>query len=275
MPRWFLIFGLVVRAYNVPSIKKNRFLKRKFFVTVSKLGTTARTTDVRVQGQIAKWNQKLDALYVFPVYFLFWWLILPFSLVQPSSHLTICLYAKRSAHPDILIGIHEMPIPLASQIGSFFVENIFLFNQLNVSRADLPCVLGNGIGGTARSTQSVTLYITVNITPPSLHNSPVVRDDSPVEEATIPGRIQSPVPEHALPLSPYKPVETGNTMPQSREDASRASTEDPHLALLRADESMKRVVPIDGSNTWEKAIGRIKWVMDTLGPIAEVRVILF
>src|SRR6267154_2938248 len=47
------------------------------------------------------------------------WLKVPFSLVRHSSHLTLCLYAKRSAHPDILIGTHEMPIPLTSQSGSF------------------------------------------------------------------------------------------------------------------------------------------------------------
>ena len=47
------------------------------------------------------------------------WLKLLFSLVRLSSHLTLSLYAKRSAHPDILIGIHEMPIPLTSQSGSF------------------------------------------------------------------------------------------------------------------------------------------------------------
>ena len=64
-------------------------------------------------------------------------------------------------------------------------------------------------------------------------------------------------------------------MPQSLEEMLPTNTEDPHLALLRADEAMKRIVPIDGSNTWEKAVGRIKWVMDTLGPIAEVRVIPF
>src|SRR6266849_9224116 len=47
------------------------------------------------------------------------WLKAPFSLVQPSSHLTLGLYAKRLTHPDILIGTHEMPIPLTSQSGSF------------------------------------------------------------------------------------------------------------------------------------------------------------
>ena len=45
---------------------------------------------------------------------------LPFS--QPSSHLTLRLYARRSAHPDILIGTYEMPVSLASQSGSFCRE---------------------------------------------------------------------------------------------------------------------------------------------------------
>jgi hypothetical protein len=159
-----------------------------------------------------------------------------------------------------------------------FVENYFLFNQLNVPRADIPCVLGNGVGGAARSAQSVTLYITVNVIPPNLHNSPpsipTVDHDS-IAEATIPRRIQFPVPEHVSPLSHHQPVGTSKTTPQSQEDVSHASIKDPHLALLLADESMKRIVPIDGSNTWEKAVGRIKWVMDTLGPIAGVRVIPF
>jgi hypothetical protein len=48
-----------------------------------------------------------------------------------------------------------------------------------------------------------------------------------------------------------------------------------HLALDRADEAVNRIVPIERSNTWEGAVGRIKWVMDTLGPIAEVSVLPF
>ncbi len=57
-----LIFCLVLRAVNVPSIKKYSFFKRKLFVTVSNPEITAKTTDVRVEGQIANWNQNLDAL---------------------------------------------------------------------------------------------------------------------------------------------------------------------------------------------------------------------
>jgi hypothetical protein len=146
-----------------------------------------------------------------------------------------------------------------------FVENSLSFYQLNISRADIPCVLENDVEEAARSTQPVTLYITLNITPPNLCNSPpcipTEDDDSPAEEATIPSHHQS--------------VETGDTMPQSREEISPTSTMNPRLALHRAGEAVNRVVPIDGSNTWEKAVGRMKWVMDTLGPIAEVRVMLF
>ncbi len=151
---------------------------------------------------------------------------------------------------------------------------------MNVSLADIPCVLENDVGEAARSTQPVTLYIAVNITPPNLYNTPpsipTEGDDSPAEEATIPGgipgRIRFPAPEHALPLSHHQPVETGNTTPQNREEVSPTSTKNPRFPLDRADEAMKR---IDRSNTWERAVGRIKWVMDTLGPIAEVRVMPF
>ena len=146
---------------------------------------------------------------------------------------------------------------------------------MTISRADIPCVLEKGVGGAARSTQPVTLYITVNVTPPNPHPVPTEGDNSFATEATIQGRIQFPTPEHFLPLPYHQPVETGNIMPQSLEEVSPISTENPRLALDRADEAMNRIVPIDGSNTWEGAVGRIEWVMDTLSPIAEVRVTPF
>jgi hypothetical protein len=161
-----------------------------------------------------------------------------------------------------------------------FVGNSLSFHQLNVSRADIPCVLGNnGVRGAARSTQPVTLHLTINIIPPNLNNNPpsipTGDDDSPAQEATIPGGIQSPALEPLLPASHHQRVETGSTMPQSQEEVSSTSTRHHPLALDRADEAMKRIVPIDRSNTWQGAVGRIKWVMDALGPIAEVRLIPF
>jgi hypothetical protein len=156
-----------------------------------------------------------------------------------------------------------------------FVEHFLSFNQVNVSRADIPCVLENDVAEAARSTQPVTLYITVNITPPTLYNSPpsipTAVDGPPAEETPIRGRIRPSSPEHPLPLSHHKPVESGNNKPQSREEAPSTSTED-RSALDRADHAIKQM---DRLNTLKGAVGRIKWVMDTLRPIAEVRVIPF
>ena len=160
-----------------------------------------------------------------------------------------------------------------------FVENSHSINHLNISRADIPCALETDHGEAARSTQPVTLYITMNITPPNLYNrSPSVPTEdggSHAEEATIPGPIQLSAPEHLLPLSNHQPVENDNTVLQSREEVSPASTENPRPALDRTDEAMKRIVPIDRSKTWERAVGRMKWVMDTLSPVAGVRVMPF
>ena len=154
-----------------------------------------------------------------------------------------------------------------------FVENSLSFGQLNISRADIPCVLDNSGQEAGRSTRPVTLYITINITPPNLYRSPQsipTEDyDSLAEEAT------SPAPEHLLPPSHHQRIETENTAPQSRQEVSPTSTTNPCSALNSADEALNRVVPIDRSNTWERALARIKWVMDTLRPIAEVRVIPF
>ena len=168
-----------------------------------------------------------------------------------------------------------MRIPLSSQSGSFYSESP-LFNRLNISGADIPCVLENDVGETARSTQQVTIYIMVNIKPPTLYSSPssvpTEDDGSPAEAAPMPGRVQSPTPEHPLPLPLHQLVESGNTKPHSREEVSGGSTKDLRLALDQADQAIKR---IDRSNTWQGAVGRVKWVMDTLSPIAEVRMIPF
>jgi hypothetical protein len=140
----------------------------------------------------------------------------------------------------------------------------------------MTCVLGNGVGGAARSTQPVTLHIRVNITPPTLYNSPpsipTADGSSPAEEAPIAGRIQPPSPEHPLALSHHQPVEVGNNK-QSREEAPSTSTKDPRSALDRADHAMKHMDRLDSA--LKGAIGRVKWVMDALSPIAEVRVIPF
>ena len=124
--------------------------------------------------------------------------------------------------------------------------------------------------------QPVTLYIAVNVISPTLCHSPptIPTEDggSPAKEAPIPRPIQSPSPEHFLSLSHHRPVEAGNNKLQCREEAPPTSTKDLRLVLDQVNQAMER---IDRSNTWQGAVGRIKWVMDTLSPIAEVRAISF
>ena len=57
-------------------------------------------------------------------------------------------------------------------------------------------------------------------------------------------------------------------MPQDQGETSL--TEKAQIGLNHADEPEKL---IDQSDTWEGVIGRIKWLMDTLSPVAGVCVI--
>ena len=153
---------------------------------------------------------------------------------------------------------------------------------LNILHVDFPFALSNGDGEAGQSMQPITLYLTITVSADmasriSPNNPPKILiggDDSPAEEATKPSMspdsgspIQSTAPEPLLPLPDRFSVEIG--VPTSHSQAEVSPTEDPVIALRRADEAMR---PIDRSNTWEMAVGRIKWVMDTLSPIAEVRV---
>ncbi len=85
------------------------------------------------------------------------------------------------------------------------------------------------------------------------------------------GPIRSPAPEPLLP-SPdplSESVEGGTSIAHGR--AKTSPTEKALSALRRADEAKKPI----RKNTWKGTVGRIKWVMDTVSPIAGVRAISF
>ena len=121
--------------------------------------------------------------------------------------------------------------------------------------------------------------MSTNIPPPIVpnnpHEIPTKGDDTPAEEATkasiVPdsgGPIQSTAPETLLPSPDPFSVEAGTPMAHGQPETSL--TEKTLTNLRRADEAMK---PIDRKNKWKGAVSRIKWVMDTVRPIAEVRAI--
>ncbi|KAH9025300.1 hypothetical protein EDB85DRAFT_2277325, partial [Lactarius pseudohatsudake] len=120
-----------------------------FFVTVANQAIEKKTPSVPAKRRTARWGESLGAF-----------------ILQPSTPLILCLYAERFARGDILIGAHEM-IPVESQIDASFV-------------------LTNRDG---RAGESVTLYLTVIVTPNTTSgtilpiNAPIIQsntiDDSP------------------------------------------------------------------------------------------------
>jgi C2 domain len=98
----------VVRAHDLPRLKNPVGKKRKFFVTVSNGTTTKRTVAIRSEGQAVHWNETLGALWVHaPLYSVT--LTQDCCSAYPSSHLTLCIYAKKSIGKDIFAGTLEIP----------------------------------------------------------------------------------------------------------------------------------------------------------------------
>ncbi len=79
------------------------------------------------------------------------------------------------------------------------------------------------------------------------------------------GPSQSFASEHLLP--PPDPVSVEAGAPMAHGQAKTSPTEKALIALRRADEAK----PIDRKNRWKGVVSRIKWVMDAVSPIAEVR----
>ncbi|KAH9054315.1 hypothetical protein EDB87DRAFT_1825201 [Lactarius vividus] len=239
----------VLRARNVPLSKTTLGRKREYFVTITceattkktKKQTMKRTKGAQIDEQTVAWNQRLD----------------PF-LVQPSSRIILHLYAKKLTKSDIPIGMHEMTLPVESPI------------NISVALGD-----GNGQGG--QSTPPVTLDLMVTLSahgtsPSDPHIIPTERDDTAAEDLLTPtmtadfgGLDRSSAPGYLTHSPDRLPVESSTLMPQGQGETSLV--EKPQIDLVRVDQ-VEEV--IDRSNTWEGAVGRIKWVMDTLSPVAEM-----
>ncbi|KAI9433078.1 hypothetical protein BJY52DRAFT_1422825, partial [Lactarius psammicola] len=235
----------VLRAQNVPHIKKRFGLKRRCFVTVANRATIKKTESVQVDGPTVHWNQKLGA----------------FS-TQQFSHLILCLYEKRFTRPDVVIGTHEISIPVESQ-------------------TDVPFSLTNADGRAGQSIQPVTLWLTVVVSPDTTSylvlpiNATNPRPtELPPSEATNPSWAQdstnttrSAVTIDSKTLSyptDRLPNEMSTPMPPPAD--RRAGMSPAENTLHDADEA---ITTINLSNTWEGALERIKWVMDTVSSVAE------
>jgi hypothetical protein len=143
---------------------------------------------------------------------------------------------------------------------------------------EVPFVLSNFDGPAGRPVQSVTLYLTIDV---SATSHPILPGILPInttnaiatmEQATRPNVAQDSIkttpsvvataPESLSPPTDHVPIETSILTPPVQASMSAEN------ALRDADEATKA---INLTSTWEGAVARIKWVMDTVSPVAGVR----
>src|SRR6266702_1977268 len=151
---------------------------------------------------------------------------------------------------------------------------------------EVPFVLSNGDGQAGQSDQPAILYLTIAVSAkatshPILPINPTNAiatkvDASPMEQATKPTMAQDSVettpfvvataPEHLSTPTEHTPIETSIPIPPVPD--VRAAMSPVEKALRDAEEATEA---INLPSTWEGAVARIKWVMDTVSPVAEVR----
>ncbi|KAF8262865.1 hypothetical protein EI94DRAFT_1704432 [Lactarius quietus] len=225
----------VLRAHDVPRIKN--LFGLKLFVTVTNQATKKKTSSVAAEGSTVQWNENLDAF-----------------IVQPTSRFVLHLYAERFARRDVLIGTHEM-IPLESQ-------------------TDVPFILVNGNRRAGQSNQPVTLYLTVSVSPTTTSDLilPIEAtniqstevQESPAKEAKSSITRDYTTTTRSTVTDPETLTPPTDRLPNTLIPAGMSSAED---ALQIADAAM---TSLNISDTWEGALERIKWVMDTVSPVAEL-----
>ncbi|KAF8258413.1 hypothetical protein EI94DRAFT_1138288, partial [Lactarius quietus] len=225
----------VLRAQNIPRIKN--LFGLKLFVSVASQEIKKKTSSVAAKELTVQWNENLDAF-----------------VVEPAPRFVLHLYAERFARRDVLIGTYEMTT----------VQ----------SQTNAPFVLVNGNRRAVQSNPPVTLYLTVSVSPNSTSN-PIL----PIDAINI----------QSTEINETPPTEATSSIAQDSTNTTRSTTPGPETyspptdrppnvlmpagitsavdALQTADEAM---TALNLSDTWEGALKRIKWVMDTVSPVAEL-----
>ncbi len=127
--------------------------------------------------------------------------------------------------------------------------------------------------------QLVTLYLTVSVLPLYTTTHPGEHDLVGAGEAIRPSATQDSMKSTSTVAAGFETLsypkdhllgEITTSMPPAADGSAGMSPA--KNALSNADEAM---TTIKLSNAWEGALERIKWVMDTVSPVAEVRAMSF
>ena len=162
-----------------------------------------------------------------------------------------------------------------------------MFDLLSVSGVDVPFVLTNGNRQVGQSIEPITLYLTVVVSPPNTTSNPVLAVDANVQstevnvssaretssttaqESTNTARSTVTTDTETLPPESPPSVPLPDTAMPLAAGNLRAEVPLVESALHGAQEAMTTMSNL--SNTWEDALERIKWVMDAVSSVAEVR----
>ncbi|KAH9002320.1 hypothetical protein EDB86DRAFT_3241886 [Lactarius hatsudake] len=190
-----------LRAHNLPHIKRWLNMKMRFFVTVAHHGTTMKSASVKINEQTVEWGEKLGTFFV-----------------QPSSRLTLRLYAKRFLHRDILIGSLETRLPVGPISDQSF--NLSQGNNRQVGELTRPVTLH--------------LKVTVSGNPTSSPGSPTIATDP---TTTVRGNLTTENPG----MSPMEESESAEMVVGTRVRQSGPSTLIPTEHETTIDDIIKEV----------------------------------
>ena len=138
-------------------------------------------------------------------------------------------------------------------------------------------VLSKGEGNPSQLA-TLELTITLSSNPTITADNPITNeaDNQPAEGVTAPSvahtvesslAVAGSTPKSLSPSAGSLPIESGTPAPPTAAEMSSAKK-----ALHDANDAMKTINLYD---TWDKAVGRINWVMNTVGPVAEVYTLPF
>ena len=126
--------------------------------------------------------------------------------------------------------------------------------------------------------QPVTLYLTISVSPNKTSN-PVEHDLVGAGEAMRPSTAQDPMKSTSTVAAGFETLSYPKDHLPGEITSSILPAADGSAGMSRAKNALRNahraMMTINLSNTWEGALERIKWVMDTVAPVAEVRAISF
>jgi hypothetical protein len=142
----------------------------------------------------------------------------------------------------------------------------YSFGQLSSPHKDVVVVLGEGVG------RPVTLYLTVALAVNSRSSTINRLAEGPTAPSAAQHSVESSLAT-AAPASKPLSASTDNLPVQS--DAPAPPTTDCEAEILPAEKALNdaddAMNTMDLYNSWENALGRIRWVMETVDPVAGVR----